>query len=209
MQKPASKAPRSRYQERHFSVAATSIGWLPSTIDPRVADTIGHFPSLDAPPLSSYRKNMAIVDKHYTKGITGIFFNVSTDRNHHTRERAAIATPSAHLIRTAQRRPILPADNMRLANNLSAEVPQQSNSQCSPFSSRLSIHPICHGTAPLLQVGLPAIATESWGTDSATYPKRQFRAGTIVDLGHAGAKEMKMTLENGRFSYSSPSARMA
>jgi hypothetical protein len=105
--------------------------------------------------------------------MTGFSFNVSTDRNHHTREWAALATTSAHLIRTAQRRPILPADNMRLANNLSAKVPQQTNSQCNPFSSRLSIHPICHGTAPLLQIGLPAIATESWGTDSACdLPKR-------------------------------------
>jgi hypothetical protein len=92
---------------------------------------------------------------------------------------------------------------MQLANNISTKVPQQANSQCDPFSSRFSIQPSVSWPSQLLYVGHPAIATECWGVDYSTYPKRQFRAGTIADLGHAGEKEVKMTFEDGRF-FSSP-----
>jgi hypothetical protein len=70
-------------------------------------------------------------------------FNLSADRNHHRPpEMAALATsPSAHFNRTAQRRPSLPAEDMQLANHSSTIVPQETNSQCNPFCSRLSIQP--------------------------------------------------------------------
>lgn len=70
-------------------------------------------------------------------------FNLLADRNHHRPpEMAALATsPSAHFNRTAQRRPSLPAEDMQLANHSSPKVPQEANSQCNPFCSRLSIQP--------------------------------------------------------------------
>lgn len=49
----------------------------------------------------------------------------------------------------------------------------------------------------------PRLRPKYGGMDCRTYPKRQFRAGTIVDLGHTGEKEVTMTLEDSR-CYSSP-----
>lgn len=44
---------------------------------------------------------------------------------------------------------------------------------------------------PLLPyVGHPAIAIESWGMGCRTYPKWQFRAGSIVDLGYTDEKAL-------------------